>query len=67
MMTGPGTNTYLFGVSEIAVIDPGPEIEAHIDAIIEAAGAPVRGRRPNTGRRTGRSARLGCSATAIRW
>lgn len=42
MMTGPGTNTYLFGVSEIAVIDPGPEIEAHIDAIIEAAGAPVR-------------------------
>jgi glyoxylase-like metal-dependent hydrolase (beta-lactamase superfamily II) len=42
MMTGPGTNTYLFGVSEIAVIDPGPEIDAHIDAIIEAAGAPVR-------------------------
>jgi glyoxylase-like metal-dependent hydrolase (beta-lactamase superfamily II) len=42
MMTGPGTNTYLFGVAEIAVVDPGPEIEAHIDAIIEAAGAPVR-------------------------
>ncbi|HSN52630.1 MAG TPA: MBL fold metallo-hydrolase [Woeseiaceae bacterium] len=42
MMTGPGTNTYLFGVSGIAVIDPGPEIDAHIDGIIEAAGAPVR-------------------------
>jgi len=42
MMTGPGTNTYLFGVSEIAVIDPGPEIAVHIDAIVEAAGAPVR-------------------------
>ena len=42
MMTGPGTNTYLFGVAEIAVIDPGPEIDAHIDGIIEAAGAPVR-------------------------
>ena len=42
MMTGPGTNTYLFGVSEIAVVDPGPEIDAHVDAIIEAAGAPVR-------------------------
>ena len=42
MMTGPGTNTYLFGVSEIAVIDPGPEILAHIDGIIEVAGAPVR-------------------------
>ena len=42
MMTGPGTNTYLFGVAEIAVIDPGPDIDAHIDAIIEAAAAPIR-------------------------
>lgn len=42
MMTGPGTNTYLFGVAEIAVIDPGPDIDAHIDAIIETAGAPIR-------------------------
>ncbi len=42
MMTGPGTNTYLFGVSEIAVIDPGPDIDSHIDRIIEAAGAPIR-------------------------
>jgi len=42
MMTGPGTNTYLFGNAEVAVIDPGPEIDAHIDGIIEAAGAPVR-------------------------
>ena len=42
MMTGPGTNTYLFGVSGIAVIDPGPEIDTHIDGIVEAAGAPVR-------------------------
>ena len=24
MMTGPGTNTYLFGETEIAVVDPGP-------------------------------------------
>ncbi|MGR9093200.1 MAG: MBL fold metallo-hydrolase, partial [Gammaproteobacteria bacterium] len=42
MMTGPGTNTYLFGVSEIAVIDPGPEIDSHLDGIIEAAAAPIR-------------------------
>ena len=27
MMTGPGTNTYLFGKREIAVLDPGPVIE----------------------------------------
>lgn len=42
MMTGPGTNTYLFGSSEIAVIDPGPNLEEHIDRIVETAGAPIR-------------------------
>ena len=43
MMTGPGTNTYLFGQREIAVLDPGPMIERHIDNIIEQAGtAPIR-------------------------
>lgn len=42
MMTGPGTNTYLFGVSEIAVVDPGPASEDHIDAIVETAGARIR-------------------------
>jgi glyoxylase-like metal-dependent hydrolase (beta-lactamase superfamily II) len=42
MMTGPGTNTYLFGSSEIAVIDPGPNLPDHIDRIIEYAGAPIR-------------------------
>lgn len=42
MMTGPGTNTYLFGAEEIAVLDPGPLIERHLDAIQRIAGAPVR-------------------------
>jgi len=42
MMTGPGTNTYLFGTEEIAVLDPGPLIESHLDAIQRIAGAPVR-------------------------
>ena len=42
-MTGPGTNTYLLGAgAEIAVIDPGPAIEAHIDAVLAAAGARIR-------------------------
>jgi glyoxylase-like metal-dependent hydrolase (beta-lactamase superfamily II) len=36
-MTGPGTNTYLVGRREIAVIDPGPVIDAHLDAIDHAA------------------------------
>lgn len=42
MMTGPGTNTYLFGSDEIAVLDPGPVIDRHIDLIQEIAGAPIR-------------------------
>ena len=42
LMTGPGTNTYLFGQSEIAVLDPGPLIESHLDAIVDLAGATIR-------------------------
>ena len=42
MMTGPGTNTYLFGVEEIAVLDPGPVIGSHLEAIQRIAGAPIR-------------------------
>jgi glyoxylase-like metal-dependent hydrolase (beta-lactamase superfamily II) len=33
-----GTQTYLAGSNEVAVIDPGPDDPAHIDAIIEAVG-----------------------------
>lgn len=33
-MTGPGTNTYLVGEDELAVIDPGPDIDSHLDKII---------------------------------
>ncbi|HEX3949963.1 MAG TPA: MBL fold metallo-hydrolase [Steroidobacteraceae bacterium] len=42
MMTGPGTNTYLLGEREIAVVDPGPDDVRHLDAILAAAGAPIR-------------------------
>lgn len=35
IMTGPGTNTYLVGSNELALIDPGPEIESHIAAIMK--------------------------------
>jgi glyoxylase-like metal-dependent hydrolase (beta-lactamase superfamily II) len=42
MMTGPGTNTYLFGSNEVAVLDPGPPIESHIEKIQAIAGAPIR-------------------------
>ncbi len=33
LMTGPGTNTYLVGSEEVAVIDPGPDDPGHINAI----------------------------------
>ena len=45
MMTGPGTNTYLVGNAELAVIDPGPALAEHIDAILKTASdmrAPIR-------------------------
>ncbi len=42
-MTGPGTNTYLLGAGgDIAVIDPGPAIDGHIEAVLAAAGARIR-------------------------
>jgi glyoxylase-like metal-dependent hydrolase (beta-lactamase superfamily II)/8-oxo-dGTP pyrophosphatase MutT (NUDIX family) len=45
MMTGPGTNTYLIGGgerNEWAVIDPGPLIDAHVEAILAAAPGPIK-------------------------
>jgi glyoxylase-like metal-dependent hydrolase (beta-lactamase superfamily II) len=36
-MTGEGTNTYLIGAGEVVVVDPGPDIPAHVDAILAAA------------------------------
>src|SRR5438477_4190789 len=35
--TGAGTNTYLVGIDEVAVIDPGPDDQTHIDAIVGAS------------------------------
>ena len=37
-MTLHGTNTYLLGDRSLAIIDPGPEIAAHRDAILAAVG-----------------------------
>jgi len=37
LMTGPGTNTYLIGIDEVAVIDPGPDVGRHVDAIVGAS------------------------------
>ncbi|KGD62933.1 metallo-beta-lactamase family protein [Alcanivorax jadensis T9] len=44
MMTGPGTNSYLFGKDSLTVIDPGPEDQEHLQALLQAArtlGKPI--------------------------
>ncbi len=44
MMTGPGTNTYLIGDAQtgVAVIDPGPLLDEHIENILNAASGPIK-------------------------
>ncbi len=42
MMTGPGTNTYLIGSDAIAVLDPGPVIDSHLNAIQEIGAGAIR-------------------------
>lgn len=36
-LTGPGTNTWLFGRGEVVVIDPGPLDQRHLEAVAQAA------------------------------
>lgn len=42
VMTGPGTNTYLVGIDEVAVIDPGPDSAEHLKAIRACGGDRIR-------------------------
>lgn len=35
-LTGPGTNTFLLGRTQVAVIDPGPDDPGHLDAVVAA-------------------------------
>ena len=42
VMTGPGTNSYILGNDELALIDPGPDIASHRDALLRAVGKKLR-------------------------
>jgi glyoxylase-like metal-dependent hydrolase (beta-lactamase superfamily II) len=42
VMTGPGTNTYVVGIDEIVVIDPGIDDQGHLDAIVGCGGDRIR-------------------------
>lgn len=37
-MTGPGTNTYVVGSDRLAVVDPGPDDDAHLERLLELYG-----------------------------
>lgn len=41
-MTYRGTNTYVLGAKDLAVIDPGPASDAHLEAILDAVGPGQR-------------------------
>ncbi len=38
VMTGPGTNSYIVGGRKLIVIDPGPAIDSHVQALADAVG-----------------------------
>ena len=45
VFTGPGTNTYLVGIDEVVVVDPGPDLDkdtSHLDAIVGCGSDRIR-------------------------
>ena len=45
VFTGPGTNTYLVGIDEVVVIDPGPDLDkdtSHLEAIVGCGSDRIR-------------------------
>ena len=41
-MTDAGTNTYILGEEQVAVVDPGPLEQSHIDAILNSVGDKIK-------------------------
>lgn len=42
LMTGPGTNTYIIGREQLALVDPGPANDAHIESLLDIVGDRLR-------------------------
>jgi glyoxylase-like metal-dependent hydrolase (beta-lactamase superfamily II) len=42
VMTGPGTNSYVIGERDLVLIDPGPQIDAHIHTLHSAVGERLK-------------------------
>ena len=42
VMTGPGTNAYIIGTDQLAMIDPGPESAPHLAAMVESVGKRLK-------------------------
>ena len=42
VFTGQGTNTYLIGKKDITLVDPGPNIPEHIEAILKAGSGKIK-------------------------
>ena len=42
VFTGQGTNSYLIGNKDITLIDPGPNIQEHIDEIIKLGDGNIK-------------------------
>ena len=42
VMTGPGTNAYIIGTDQLALIDPGPESAPHLSAMVAAVGKRLK-------------------------
>ena len=42
MFTGKGTNSYLIGKKDITLVDPGPNIQSHLENIIEASSGNLK-------------------------
>ena len=41
-MTGPGTNTYVVGETDLVVVDPGPAALSHVETILDCVGDQLK-------------------------